>query len=105
MYGRDHGTTANLCPRESVIFVVHGLTMRDAPPSWWDRRIMNEGKKMGAVDFYIGGDINIELELEDSGEDLQGLDGIDWYGMHGPECRGGGEDVITYEKNLGVHRY
>ena len=42
---------------------------------------------MAAEDFFIGGDINIELKLETSGEYLQGLDGIDWYGIHGPECR------------------
>ena len=28
------------------------------------------------------------------------LHGIDWYGIYGPECLGGGEDVITYEKKL-----
>ena len=54
---------------------------------------------MEAVDFSIGGDINIALKLETTDEDLQGLDGIDCYAMYGPECRGGGEDVITYEKN------
>ena len=32
------------------------------------RNFMGEGKKLGAVGFFIGGD-----------EDLQGLDGIDWY--------------------------
>ena len=53
----------------------------------------------GAVDFYIGGDINIELKLGNTGEDLQELD-IEWYGMHGPECRGGGEDVTTYEEKV-----
>ena len=62
----------------------------------WD--IMGEGKKLGAVDFFIGGDINIELKLEPGDEDHQRLDGIDWYGIYGPECLGGGEDVITYEK-------
>ena len=64
------------------------------------RDIMGEGKKLGAVDFFIGGDINIELKLEPGDEDLQGLDGIDWYGIYGPECLGGGGDVITYEKKL-----
>ena len=56
------------------------------------------GQEDGADDFYIEGDINIELELETTGEDLQWLDGTEWYGMHGPECRGGGEDVITFDK-------
>ena len=37
-------------------------------------------EEMEATDFYIN------LKLETTGEDLQGLDGIDWYGMYGPEC-------------------
>ena len=28
------------------------------------RNVMNQGKKMEAVDFYIGGDIDVELQLE-----------------------------------------
>ena len=36
---------------------------------------------MGAADFYIGSDINIGLKLD------PWLDGDDWYGMYGPECR------------------
>ena len=64
------------------------------------RNIMDEGKKLGAVDFFIGGDINIELKLEPGDEDLQGLDGIGWYGIYGLECLGGGEDVIICEKKL-----
>ena len=57
-----------------------------------------EGKEVGATDLCIRGDINIELKFETTGEDLQGLDGIDWYGMFAPECRGGGEAVVTCEK-------
>ena len=57
-------------------------------------------EKLGAIDFFIGGDLNIELKLEPDHEDLQGLDGIDWYGMYGHHCLGGGEDVVTYEKKL-----
>ena len=49
------------------------------------RDIMSEGKTMGAADFLIGGDLNIELKLETDHEDLLGLDGIDWYGIYGPE--------------------
>ena len=49
---------------------------------------------MGAADFYIGGDFNIELKLETTSEDIWGLDSIDWYGIDGLECRGGGEGVI-----------
>ena len=62
------------------------------------RNNMNEGRKLGAVVFYIGGGINIELKLEDNGENIRGLDGIDWYGLHGPECRGGWEDVLLTGK-------
>ena len=64
------------------------------------RNIMDEGKRSGAVDFFIGEDINIELKLELGDEDLQGLDGIDWYGIYGLESLGGGEDVITCEMKL-----
>ena len=64
------------------------------------RNVMDEGKKFGAVDFFIGGDIDIELKLEPGDENLEGLDGIDWYGINGSECLGSGEDVITYEKKL-----
>ena len=31
------------------------------------------------------------MKLGNTGEDLQGLDIIEWYGMYGPKCRGGGE--------------
>ena len=59
--------------------------------------ILVEGRKAGAVDFYIGGDFNIELRLGIADEDLHGLDSIEWCGMYGPECEGGGEDVISFE--------
>ena len=62
------------------------------------RIILTEGRKAWPVDFYIGGDINIELKLGSAEEDLQGRDNIELYGMCGVECEGGGEDVITYEK-------
>ena len=58
------------------------------------------GRSWERLIFFIGGDINIEVKLEPGDEDLQGLDGIDWYGIYGPECLGGGEDVITCEKKL-----
>ena len=62
------------------------------------RNVMTEGRVVGAVDFYIGGDINVDVSLGDADEALQGLDSIVWYGMYAPECKGGGEDVITYGK-------
>ena len=55
--------------------------------------IVTEGGMAEAVDFYIGGDINIEMKRGTTGEDLQGLDSIEWYGVCGPECRGGGVDA------------
>ena len=60
---------------------------------------MKEGKAMGAKDFFVGGDLNIELKLEGGREDFEGLDSADWYGLYRPECRGGGEDEVTYDKN------
>ena len=54
----------------------------------------------GAVDFYIGGDVNIKMRFGNADEDLQGLDSIERYGMYGPECKGGGEDVITYTNGM-----
>ena len=125
VYGRDLGETAILCLRqvshfrrswirhERVTAILFGFMMILSvymPHSGCDeddyittlelvRDIMGQGKKMGAVDF-IGGDINIEPRLSTDHEDLQGLEGIDWYGIYGPECRGGHEYVITYEKKL-----
>ena len=52
-----------------------------------------------AVDFFIGGDIGVGLRLGKANEGLHALDSIDWYGMYGPECKGGGEDTIAHEKN------
>ena len=49
------------------------------------------------MNFLIGRDCNTELKLQGGGEEFEGLNSRDWYGLHGPECRGGGEDV-TYEK-------
>ena len=42
----------------------------------------------------------IDMEYVGGGEELQGPDSLDWYGLHRPECQGGGEDVETYEKKL-----
>ena len=35
--------------------------------------LLTDGKKEGAVDFLIGGDLNIEFSLENADEDLHGL--------------------------------
>ena len=64
------------------------------------RATLIEGRKAGAVDFFIGVDINIELRLGNAGEDLHGFASIEWCGQYGPECEDGGEDVITYEKEI-----
>ena len=124
--GRDLGKTAILCLRQVSQFrrswisherftaILVGSTMILSvymPHSGCDeeeyiatleavRDVMGEGKHLGAMDFFIGGDINVELKLEPDHEHLQGLDGIDWYGIYGPECLGGGEDVTTYEKKM-----
>jgi endonuclease/exonuclease/phosphatase family metal-dependent hydrolase len=126
VYGHDNGRTAILCPRkvnhfrrswvdhERCTAILVGSFMLLSvymPHSGLDeedyiealevvRTTLVEGKKAGATDFFIGGDLNIELKLGDTEEDLNGLDSIDWYGMYGPECRGGGEDVTTYEKKV-----
>ena len=64
--------------------------MRGAPPS----------RKAEGVDFQIGGDINIEMKLSNPDKNLQGLDSMERYGMYGPDCRSGGEDVTTYENKI-----
>ena len=63
------------------------------------RATLTEEKKEGAVDFFFGGDLNIELRLDNVDDDLHSLDSIDWYGMYGPECRVGGDDTIAKKKN------
>ena len=64
------------------------------------RATLTEGREAGAVDFFTGGDINIELRLGNAGEHLHGVYSIDWYGTYGPECKGGGEDVTTHVKKI-----
>ena len=51
------------------------------------RNVMTEGRMAGAVAFYIGGDIDIEMKLGNIGEDLQELDSTEWYGMCGPRVQ------------------
>ena len=62
------------------------------------RAALTEGKRTGAVDFFIGGDLNLELKLDIADDEHRGLDSIDWYGMYVPECKGCGEDAVAYEK-------
>ena len=124
VYGRDHGRTAILRPREVNHFrrswvdhdrctaILVGSSMLLSvymPHSGCDeedytealetvRIIVTDGRKAGTVDFYIGGDKNIVLKLDNADEGLQCPGSIEWYGMYGLQCKGGGEDVITYEK-------
>ena len=51
------------------------------------RATLTEGRKAGAIDFFIGGDINIEVRLRNADEDLHGLESIERYGLYGPDCR------------------
>ena len=53
------------------------------------RATLTEGKRSGAVDFFIGGDLNIELKLDITDDEHRGLDSIEWYGMYGSEWRRG----------------
>ena len=62
------------------------------------RVILTEGKRSGAVDFFIGGDLNVELKLNIADYGHKGLDNIEWFWMYGPECKGGGEDIVVCEK-------
>ena len=117
VYGRDHGRTAIVCPWEVNHFrrswadderctaIMVGQTMLLSvfmPHSGRDeedyiealetvRATLTEGRKAGAIDFIINGDINIESRLGNEGEDLHGFDSIEWYGMDGPEYKGCGE--------------
>ena len=126
VYGRDHTRTAILCPREvnhvrrswtdhercaTIMVGSSMLFSENVPHSGRDeedhidalemvRATLIEGRKAGAVDFFIGVDINIELRLGNAGEDLHGFASIEWCGQYGPECEDGGEDVITYEKEI-----
>ena len=50
------------------------------------RATLTERKRAGAVDFFIGGDLNIEQKLDIADDEHPGLDSIEWYGMYGPEC-------------------
>ena len=63
------------------------------------RSTLTEGERAFAVDFFIGGGLNIELRLDTADDEHQALDSIERYGMYRPECKGGGEDAIAHEKN------
>ena len=64
------------------------------------RATLVEGKRMGAVEFFIGGDLNIELKLCLADDEHRALDSIEWYKMYGPACEGTADDIIAYEKKI-----
>ena len=59
-----------------------------------DARHHGGGKEDGSKGFLHLGAISTSSSNSKGG--AQGLDSLDWYGLCGPECRGGGEDVITH---------
>ena len=68
------------------------------------RATLTEGRKMETVDFYKGGDFNIDMKLGNTGEDRWRLDSIEWCGMSGHECGGGGENVmVTVVEGVHLH--
>ena len=99
VHGRDRGRTDSLCPREVNHFrrswadherctaILLGSSMllsaymphsgRDEGDCIETLEAVWTTRKAGAVDFYIGGDINIEVKLGNTG-DLWGLDTIEW---------------------------
>ena len=102
------------CARErSSKFVAHGLTMRCTAILVGSSMLLSgfcrtvaamrrttlrhsKGRMAGAFDFYIGGNINIEMKAWKHGRGPS----IERYDMSGPECRGGGEDVTTYDNTM-----
>ena len=52
---------------------------------------------MEAVDFFIGGELNIELKLCLADDGHGGLDSVERYGMYGPANQGTADDIIAYE--------
>ena len=100
VYGRDHGRTSILCPRE-VNHFRRSWVGHERCTSVGDeedyigafetvRIILTEGRKAGGVDFYTGGDVNIELKLGNANEDLHCLDNIERCRMlpHVKKCDG-----------------
>ena len=52
------------------------------------------------MDFLVGRDLNVEPKLEFGRGEFLGLDCYDWCGPHEIECRGGGEELVTFMKKL-----
>ena len=54
---------------------------------------------MRSKGVFIGA-AHIEHKLEGGGREVQGLDSLDWYGLHVPESRGVGEDLVICDQNF-----
>ena len=113
VHDRDHGKTDILCPRQvsqfrrswvghEILFASLMILSGYLPHGGYYvtvlhdiRVIMEEGRALGAQDFFICGDISIELKLDANGQDSECWDSTDWHGLYGPVCRGGSKDEIT----------
>ena len=56
--------------------------------------IMAEGRKMGAKDFFIGGDLNIELKLEGGSEEWGNFTRDVHHAPSGPQ----GQDMVPEQR-------
>ena len=63
------------------------------------RCIVEEGRAIGAKDFFIGCDINTELKLQTGSQDFEGWDSIDWYSLW-TEVSRSAEDTIAHDQKL-----
>ena len=91
-YGRDFCTRAILCPRQVSHFY----------RSWFIHQRCTANlvgcSMLLSVHMPTVDTMRKTTGLETPGEDFQGHDGIDWYGVYGTDCRGGGENVTTGER-------
>ena len=128
-YGWDSGRTAILCPRQVChvrcswecherrtavlidsllilpVYMSHGgyegenhITVLEIV-----KVITEEGRDGQGLRRWR--DLNIELKLEAGEGKFQGLDGFGGYDLYWPECCGGGEDPVIYEKNFVGYSY
>ena len=65
-------------------------------------RTVMEARRMKRKDFLTGGDLDIDLKLENEGAGLecQETENLDWSGLFGPECKKVGECLGSYTKEL-----
>ena len=61
--------------------------------------IMDDRNKMGPKISSFAAISTLSSHWKgEGGEEYHGLDSLYWYGLSGPECQIGREDVVTYEK-------